>query len=466
MTRHETRLLGRFHPLVKLRIARTWCCACLDSKWLCDDALYLPLFISVIVLSFVVECACEAFTRLASALGRPTLAAWRMHRALLIRILFDHYYRTTVVDPHRVLQRGIPLVFASSHAGGCLDRAAIQYANGRHPCRTISVESGAYCREVELNASIHIPTSRQRRGQMAADAGERGVWDSTALLQRQLAEAANSVAQGGRLWIAPEGGISESPWMGKLHSGVARIAQLAAERGADGGVLVVPTCIMYESRHSVRSAVLIEFGSPLLVERADDAKGVEAMARRRATELVVTLTARLMPMLDIGVPPAASPGLDRHLPESIDAAWLETRAVDVCCQLVGASTSSWLSRVRAIREVVGALRRDVEHAWRRGFDRICLAFTRFRFAFESATGEAALRDTVSTAFGCGQHIKLHAHLHRSRRLIDALRNFRTSVAGWRYQLASRRYSQLVATASQALDELGCLASAWLASLIP
>jgi hypothetical protein len=117
------------------------------------------------------------------------------------------------------------------------------------------------------------------------------------------------------------------------------------------------------------------------------------------------------------------------------------------------------------------MRRDRDGAWRAGFERAFAAFARFRRAFEAATGEAALSDEVGTAFGCGQHIKLHARLqtshtgHKSSG-IDALRNFRRGVVEWRRRLArARRGCEHAAAASEALDELGRVAHAWLPSLL-
>ena len=89
---------------------------------------------------------------------------------------------------------------------------------------------------------------------------------------------------------------------------------------------------------------------------------------------------------------------------------------------------------------------------RLGPDVVCLA------------GEAALCDSVGTAFGVGQHIKLHTRLCRPRATLDALRNFRTSVADWRRRLSRRRGCDRAAAASEELDELGRLGGAWLASL--
>ncbi|MCU1347575.1 MAG: hypothetical protein JWO56_605 [Acidobacteria bacterium] len=93
------------------------------------------------------------------------------------------------------------------------------------------------------------------------------------------------LTRGGAMAIFPEGTTHSDPMLKTLKTGAARMALIAA---ASQPVRVVPTGIYYSAKKAFRSAVLISFGEPLVVQ------GVEADANGEPpAERVAALTKKI-----------------------------------------------------------------------------------------------------------------------------------------------------------------------------
>jgi glycerol-3-phosphate O-acyltransferase/dihydroxyacetone phosphate acyltransferase len=78
-------------------------------------------------------------------------------------------------------------------------------------------------------------------------------------------EAVNALlTRGGAIAIFPEGTTHSDPMLKTLKTGAARMALIAA---ASQPVRVVPTGIYYAAKKAFRSAVLISFGEPIVVQK-------------------------------------------------------------------------------------------------------------------------------------------------------------------------------------------------------
>ena len=78
-----------------------------------------------------------------------------------------------------------------------------------------------------------------------------------------FARAHAVLERGGAVAIFPEGTTHSDPKLRDLKTGAARIALGASRR-----VLIVPTGLYYTAKHSFRSAALMLFGTPIVVEPA------------------------------------------------------------------------------------------------------------------------------------------------------------------------------------------------------
>ena len=70
---------------------------------------------------------------------------------------------------------------------------------------------------------------------------------------------------GGAIGIFPEGISHLDSQLAPLKTGAARIALAVARKAADRPMRIIPTGLVYLTRHRFRSSVLIQFGAPLVV---------------------------------------------------------------------------------------------------------------------------------------------------------------------------------------------------------
>ena len=94
---------------------------------------------------------------------------------------------------------------------------------------------------------------------------------------------------GGAVGIFPEGISHLDSQLAPLKTGAARIALEVARKAGAQPVRIIPTGLVYLTRHRFRSSVLIQFGAPLVVGAA----GGEADERAAARDLTAQIEARL-----------------------------------------------------------------------------------------------------------------------------------------------------------------------------
>jgi 1-acyl-sn-glycerol-3-phosphate acyltransferase len=71
----------------------------------------------------------------------------------------------------------------------------------------------------------------------------------------------SALASGEVVGAFPEGGVHDSPFLARFHSGVAKMALNGVDTGADDDVVMVPFGIQYEAPRTPRSDVVVEIGA-------------------------------------------------------------------------------------------------------------------------------------------------------------------------------------------------------------
>jgi 1-acyl-sn-glycerol-3-phosphate acyltransferase len=121
------------------------------------------------------------------------------------------------------------------------------------------------------------------------DQGEAGALDNDAA----FAALEDVLLEGRAIGIFPEGLSHLDSQLAPLKTGAARIALGVARRQPERPVHIVPTGLVYFTRHRFRSSVLIQFGAPVVVDaRAIDA-GADDGDRAATRQLTAQIEARL-----------------------------------------------------------------------------------------------------------------------------------------------------------------------------
>jgi glycerol-3-phosphate O-acyltransferase / dihydroxyacetone phosphate acyltransferase len=99
--------------------------------------------------------------------------------------------------------------------------------------------------------------------------------------------------EGRAVGIFPEGLSHLDSQLAPLKTGAARIALAVKRKAPDRPVYLVPTGLVYFTRHRFRSSVLIQFGAPVAVETAgaDDDEAVRTAARALTAQIEARLRA-------------------------------------------------------------------------------------------------------------------------------------------------------------------------------
>lgn len=71
----------------------------------------------------------------------------------------------------------------------------------------------------------------------------------------------SALASGEVVGAFPEGGVHDSPFLARFHSGVAKMALNSIDTGADDDVIMVPFGIQYEAPRTPRSDIVVEIGA-------------------------------------------------------------------------------------------------------------------------------------------------------------------------------------------------------------
>ncbi len=189
-------------------------------------------------------------------------------RALFGLILRIFFRRIEVSGVERVPQHG-PVMLVLNHPSGLIDPAFLLCLAPRRvsllakaPLFRMPV-IGFFCRAFEA-----IPVYRRQ------DAG------SDPSQNRETFDAARAVlARGGAIAIFPEGQSHSDPKLRPLKTGAARIAFGAAAGLAQSSpIRIVPAGLYYRAKRTFRSAALLHFGEPFVVQPVALAPGEEPPA--------------------------------------------------------------------------------------------------------------------------------------------------------------------------------------------
>jgi 1-acyl-sn-glycerol-3-phosphate acyltransferase len=90
--------------------------------------------------------------------------------------------------------------------------------------------------------------------------------DSAAANLAAFSQVRAALAAGECVCVFPEGGVTRTPHLGALRTGVGRMALDARDDAQIRGVQVVPVGITYTERDRLRSDVLVEIGAPIALD--------------------------------------------------------------------------------------------------------------------------------------------------------------------------------------------------------
>ena len=165
------------------------------------------------------------------------------------------FRRIDIVGIENVPVEG-PVIFAGNHPNALMDGWLLTAQCGRWPLHFMANAKLWKYRLLAplLDASGAIPVySREEHGDDA---------DNSKAFEK-LYEVMES---GNCMGVFPEGVSHTESQLTKLKTGAARIALAVAERG-NTDVTIVPCGLNYIHRHRFRSQVLLEFGTPIVVDK-------------------------------------------------------------------------------------------------------------------------------------------------------------------------------------------------------
>ena len=206
----------------------------------------------------------------------------------IVRTITNTFFRRIdVVGAENVPVEG-PVIFAGNHPNALMDGWLLTAKCGRWPLHFMANAKLWNYKLLAffINAMGAVPVySREEHGD---DADNTSAFDTL----YEVIEAGNCMG------VFPEGVSHAESQLMKLKTGAARIALAVAARG-NTNVTIIPCGLNYIHRHRFRSQVLIEFGTPIVVdghwatEYANDNPGtVRKLTDHLATALMnVTLNA-------------------------------------------------------------------------------------------------------------------------------------------------------------------------------
>ncbi|MBL8955863.1 MAG: 1-acyl-sn-glycerol-3-phosphate acyltransferase, partial [Myxococcaceae bacterium] len=191
-------------------------------------------------------------------------AFYRGLRAVISVLLRAFYRIETPVDPAGALAMEGPVMFVGNHPNGMVDPGLVFVLARRHitflakaPLFSLPIV-GALIRGM---GALPVYRKQDDPTQMAKNAGT-------------LDAAADALAGGRCITLFPEGKSHSEPQLQELKTGAARIALMAAKKGA--AVRIVPLGLTYSEKNRFRSAVHVEAGAPILVKGDEDVNALTA----------------------------------------------------------------------------------------------------------------------------------------------------------------------------------------------
>lgn len=190
-------------------------------------------------------------------MSRPPLFH-RLVRWVSRRCLRWYYRERTILGRERIPATG-PVLLIGNHPNDLPD-VLLGYATTGRPLRyvaTISAASNPVARWVYRGLGV-VPVARVRD---ARKMRAQGV--DLAALNREAARALHdALAAGDAVGVFPEGGVADTPEIGALRTGVARMVLDAADAGAVDDLTIVPFGVQYEAPRTWGSDVLVAVGEP------------------------------------------------------------------------------------------------------------------------------------------------------------------------------------------------------------
>jgi 1-acyl-sn-glycerol-3-phosphate acyltransferase len=191
------------------------------------------------------------------------------------RLIGKTFFREIVIEGRENLPPSGPLILASNHPNDLLDPLLTLFFSPTFRLRHIAKSTLFQVPLVGfiLRRMRAIPVLRRKEAQ--------GPIDYTSFFN----ECVEALREGDAIVIFPEGGSSETSFIGPLKTGVARLHFLAREQGIN--VPIVPVGINYEEGSIFRSSVL------LLVTQPVDCSRFEALHASDPTAAIQELTTEI-----------------------------------------------------------------------------------------------------------------------------------------------------------------------------
>jgi 1-acyl-sn-glycerol-3-phosphate acyltransferase len=213
-------------------------------------------------------------------LGGPVL----VYRLLqwLLRVATRVFFRRIEIVGLGNLPRDGGLLFCGNHPNSLLDPILITAHCGRivhFAAKDVLFDSPLLAFLLRRLGAVPI----RRRMDHGGDALDNDA--AFAALHQVLLE-------GRAVGIFPEGLSHLDSQLAPLKTGAARIALAAARKAPERPVFLIPTGLVYFTRHRFRSSVLIQFGAPVAVEAAALPPG-DPDGRAAARSLTAQIEARL-----------------------------------------------------------------------------------------------------------------------------------------------------------------------------
>jgi glycerol-3-phosphate O-acyltransferase / dihydroxyacetone phosphate acyltransferase len=191
------------------------------------------------------------------------------------RLIGKIFFREIVIEGRENLPASGPLILASNHPNDLLD-----------PLLTLFFSPTFRLRHIAKSTLFQVPLigfilRRMRAIPVLRHKEAQGPIDYTSFFN----ECVEAFREGDAIVIFPEGGSSETPFIGPLKTGVARLHFLAREQGID--VPIIPVGINYEEGSIFRSSVL------LLVAQPVDCSRFEALHASDPTAAIQELTTEI-----------------------------------------------------------------------------------------------------------------------------------------------------------------------------
>ena len=167
------------------------------------------------------------------------------------RLIGKIFFREIVIEGRENLPASGPLILASNHPNDLLD-----------PLLTLFFSPPFRLRHIAKSTLFLVPLigfilRRMRAIPVLRHKEAQGPIDYSSFFD----ECVGALAEGDAIVIFPEGGSSETPYIGPLKTGAARMYFLARQRGLD--VPIIPVGINYEEGSIFRSSVLLLVAKPV-----------------------------------------------------------------------------------------------------------------------------------------------------------------------------------------------------------